>query len=286
MHRAPVVAAIDAGGRDKIGWALDVDGTGEPTTPVRGRLMSAQELQFTTDDDQWPEWWFRRHLGDPEECAGQLADSLVADPFDVLGFTASAFGCFGEDFGLLVEWLAEHEPVLQDSLPAVAAAMSLPIPDELLELADKADDREVPEWLREIDQIECTGIMRRYDHADRRSSSYLIETQLPGGHVSTARLSLSHKGSTDRVTNFWTTRLSLRQAARFYRKRYWPNTTRPYRHVKPETACRRIIDALLTSLETKQFDADWEHSTLWPANVAVLLLVLRPLMARPGDDDG
>jgi len=57
--------------------------------------------------------------------------------------------------------------------------------------------------------------MRRFDHADRRASSYLIETTLPGGHVSTARLSISHTQGTDCVSELWTTAFSLRQAARF-----------------------------------------------------------------------
>lgn len=247
--------------------------------------MSARQHQPTTDD-AWPEWWFRLGLGDPDLCARQLATALVADSFDLLGFTALAVSYFRDDFGRLVEWLAEREPVLQHALPAVAAAMRLPVADKLLQPADEADGLELPQWLCEIDHLECTGIMRRYDHADRRTSSYLIETTLPGGHVSTARLSISHTQGTDCVSEFWTTALSLRQAARFYRKRYTLHTTRPYRNVKPETACRQILDALHASLESDRLAEDWSDPTPWPQNVAVLLLIMRPLVARLGDGHG
>ena len=247
--------------------------------------MSARQLQPTTDDE-WPEWWLRLGLGDPDLCARQLATALVVDPFDLLGFTALAVSYLRDEFGWLVEWLAEREPVLQHALPTAAAAMGLPVDDNLVQSAGEAEDLELPQWLCEIDQLECTGTMRRYDHADRRTSSYLIETTLPGGHASTARLSISHSLGTDCVSEFWTTGLSLREAARFYRKRYTLHTTRPYRNVKPETACRHILDAVHASLESDRVAEVWSDPTAWPQNVAALLLIMRPLVARLDDSHG
>ena len=114
--------------------------------------MSARQLQPTTDDE-WPEWWFRLGRGDPDLCARQLATALVADPFDLLGFTALAVSYFRDDFGRLVERLAEREPELQHALPAVSAAMRLPVADKLLQPADEAYGLELPQWLCEIDHF-------------------------------------------------------------------------------------------------------------------------------------
>jgi len=247
--------------------------------------MSARQLQPTTDDE-WPDWWLRLGLADPDLCARELATALVADPFEVLGFTALAVSYFRDDFGWLVELLAEREPVLRHALPAAGLAMRLPVAGELAQSADEAGDLKLPQWLCELDHLECTGIMRRYDHADRSTSSYLIETTLPGEHVSTARLSISHSGGTDCVSEFWTTGLSLRQAARFYRKRYSLHAARPYRNVKPETACRRILDALQPSLESDRLVQDWCDPTPWPQNVGVLVLLMRSLVAKLGDGHG
>ena len=104
--------------------------------------------------------------------------------------------------------------------------------------------------------------------------------------MSTARLSISHTHGTDCVSEFWTTALSLRQAARFYRERYTLDTSRPYRDVKPEPACRQILDALYASLESDRLAEDWRDPTSWPQNVAMLLLIMRPLVAKRGVGHG
>ena len=166
--------------------------------------MSARQLQPTTDDE-WPEWWFRLGRGDPDLCARQLATALVADPFDLLGFTALAVSYFRDDFGRLVEWLAEREPVLQHALPAVAAAMRLPVADKLLQPADEADGLELPQWLCEIDHFhrsrQARGverqriILQRQINQPPKQPSDEIVRGVPAAcrnRPSLARLALSH----------------------------------------------------------------------------------------------
>jgi hypothetical protein len=248
--------------------------------------MSAQPLQGTPDHvDPPPEWLFRLGLHEPDQRAKKLAEALVDDPFEVIGYTAVAATYFGNYFGELVDWLAEHEPVLRTALPVVAAAMPWLLANEHLQLLGESDQAALPKWLRELDQLTCTGIMRRYDRADRSSSSYLIEVRLAGGQVATARLSIAHD-DVDRICEFWTTGLSVREAARIYRKRYTLHTTRPYRHVKLETACCRILKAWLGSLESGRFVEDRDDPIPWPQNAGVLLLMMQPAVTAAEGQHG
>jgi len=64
------------------------------------------------------------------------------------------------------------------------------------------------------------------------------------------------------------------------------HTTRPYRNVKPETACRQILDALYASLGSDRLAEDWRDPSSWPQNVAMLLLIMRPLVAKLGVGHG
>lgn len=248
--------------------------------------MSAQSFDDSHDpSDRSTEWFYRLGLHEPDRCAARMVQSLADDPLDIIGFTAIAVSHLGAEFCHLVEWLAGHERSLRTALPAIAAALPWPPAYEhLLPLTD-FESAMLPQWLREIDKLECSGIMRRFDVADRSTSSYLIEVRFADEQVSTGRLSLSH-GDIDTISEFWTTALSLDAAARLYRKRYAKYTTRPYRHIKPATAGRRIIEALVGSLESGQFQQDLSAPIPWPQNMPVLGLMLQPALALIDDDDG
>lgn len=234
--------------------------------------------------EQLPDWVYRLGLHEPDRCAARLAQSLVDEPFDVIGFTAVAASYFGAEFGDMVDRLAGYEPALRTALPAVAAAMHSLVANEHLPDLHGSECAALPQWLREIDKCACSGMMRRFDHADRSSSSYLIEARLAGGHVATARLSIAH-ADVDRVSELWTTAFSLRDAAQFYRKRYALLTTSPYRHVEQETGRHRIGEAVLGSLSSGRLVQDRDAPIPWPQNAAVLNLMLRPALALVDSDD-
>lgn len=251
--------------------------------------MSAHYFNDDDDDDHDPsdptgvasDWFYRLGLDEPATCASRLARALVDEPFEVIGFTSTAVMCLGAGFSELVDWLADYEPSLRTALPAVAAALPWPAVTSDDDNRSQRGVVELPKWLQQIDQIECSGVMRRFDRADRSCSSYLIEVRLAEGHVATGRLSLHH-GEVTNISNFWTTGLSLRDAARFYRKRYTMHSTRPYRLVKNETACRRILEALIGSLASCDFDESFRAPIPWPQNMPVLNLMLRAALA-PAD---
>lgn len=229
----------------------------------------------TSQAGEWAQWDLGLHNVD--QCARDLAGSLEEDPLDVFGWTAVAAMSLRSEVLEVIELLARTEPKLNSSLKAVIDGLDL---GEVVGLSrETVHDAELPGWLRGLAQAEISGVSRRFEYANRSSSTYLIEVSLVDGHRATARIALEH-GESTAVSSFWTAGVALHEAERFYRKRYALSTTKPFRMVNTARGCLNVLEALAVSVTSGQVAADLGAPTAWPRNVAVLLWFLKVWLAN------
>lgn len=141
----------------------------------------------------------------------------------------------------------------------------------------------LPAWLAELDRSVIFGAARRKEGPGAMLTSYLVEIELPGGHVGTMQARLD-RAADGRLINAFVSDESLRfmQSSLDWIARTEPPPDQrpgPYRAIEPETAIRALRAAVAAA------DADpvpIEPYNPWPANRPLVTFVLDVLGSGPG----